>query len=78
MCAALCTVNMAEGQSSSMAVGVKEGGGKEKWKDSRKDSLGPEGGKGRVRPRDAVLQAEECTPTKRIGGLTGDGRSAGS
>ena len=48
MCAAACTVNMAEAQSNSKAVGVKEGGGKEKWK---KDPLGPEGGKGRVRPR---------------------------
>lgn len=77
MCAAACTVNMADAKNSSVGGSLAAGGGvrdKEKWKESRKDSLGSEGGKGRVRPRDAMMQAEECTPTKRIGGLTGDGK----
>jgi hypothetical protein len=53
------------------AGGVKEQGrSQSQWIGGREES---EGGKPRVRLRDVVLQAEECTPTKRIGGLSGDG-----
>ena len=76
MCAAACTVNPAGARSGSGSVPVGAGGVKERgrspaqWIGGREES---EGGKPRVRLRDAVLQAEECTPTKRIGGLSGDG-----
>ena len=72
MCAAACTVNPAGSRSSAGPVpgGVKEGRPPDEWMSSRESS---EGGKARVRPRDAVLQAEEFTPTKRIGGLSGEG-----
>ena len=80
MCAAACTVNLAGARSRSdpvpVDVGPGAGGVKERgrspgqWIGGREES---EGGKPRVRLRDIVLQAEECTPTKRIGGLSGDG-----
>lgn len=80
MCAAACTVNLAGARSSAGSAvpgrGVNEGRSPEKWIGNRKEEepLNSEGGKHRVRPRDAGLQAEECTPTKRIGGLSGDGK----
>lgn len=83
MCAAACTVNLAGARSGSGSVPVGAGGVKERGRSpaqwiggsrDREEGLGSEGGKPRVRPRDAVLQAEECTPTKRIGGLSGDGK----
>lgn len=73
MCAAACTVNPAGARSSagSVPAGLKEGRSPEQWTaGNREDS---QSGKPRVRPRDALLHAEECTPTKRIGGLSGDG-----
>ena len=72
MCAAACTVNPGGTRTSagSVPAGVKEGRRSEQRMGRRESS---ESGKGRVRPRDTVLQAEECTPTKRIGGLSGDG-----
>lgn len=74
MCAAACTVNLTGARSSS-GSGVKEREtSSARWISGREERLGPSDvGKSRVRPRDAVLQAEECTPTKRIGGLSGDG-----
>lgn len=80
MCAAACTVNLAgaRSRSESVPVDVGAGGVKEQGR-SQSQWIGArgreesEGGKPRVRLRDVVLQAEECTPTKRIGGLSGDG-----
>lgn len=75
MCAAACTVSPAGTQSRAVpGGGVKGGRSPAQLIGSRGDSLGSEGGNPRVRPRDAVLQAGECTPTKRIGGLSGDGK----
>ena len=76
MCAAACTVNPAGTRSGSGSVPVGTGGVKERGKSRAQWIVGrekSEGGNPRVRPRDAVLHAEECTPTKRIGGLSGDG-----
>ena len=79
MCAAMCTVNLAGAQSSSGSVPVGGGVKEERrspaqWIRGREEASGSEGGKLRGRLRDAVLHAEECTPTKRIGGLSGDGK----
>ena len=81
MCAAACTVTLAGARSSAGSAvhgrGVKEGRSPKQWIGNSKEEepLSSEAGKHRVRPRDAGLQAEECTPTKRIGGLSGDGKN---
>lgn len=71
MCADAWSGNVES--SGSSEGGVKEGRGPGGWKEKRKGSLVEEKEKGGVRLRDTLLQAEGCTPTKRIGGLSGDG-----